>query len=322
MSVSNQQPDRTEIEIQLQQLAGKVAKLASPNTHAAKTAIPQLTLCYLEQPIEPVSWLYDPSIMVIAQGTKRVTIGDRSYCCDPQQLLVTSTNIPTITQICTASKETPFFALMLKLNIQEASKLMVENKVTIKQQTQDTCGLAVTSATTDLLLCFNRLLAILNTPEDIPALFPLIYKEIIYRLLKSELGGRLQQMATQESPSHQISHAIQWLKEHFADPVKVEQLAKIAKMSLSSFHHHFKAVTSMSPLQYQKWLRLHEARRILLTQRHNVTTTAFQVGYESTSQFNREYSRLFGESPCRDMKRFRLSHQEKKIDIAGALGNN
>ncbi|WP_338885446.1 AraC family transcriptional regulator [Xenorhabdus sp. TH1] len=322
MSVSNQQPDRTEIEIQLQKLAGKVAKLASPNTHAAKTAIPQLTLCYLEQPIEPVSWLYDPSIMVIAQGTKRVTIGDRSYCCDPQQLLVTSTNIPTITQICTASKEKPFFALMLKLNIQEVSRLMVENKVTIKQQTQDTCGLAVTSATTDLLVCFNRLLAILNTPEDIPALFPLIYKEIIYRLLKSELGGRLQQMATQESPSHQISHAIQWLKEHFADPVKVEQLAKIAKMSLSSFHHHFKAVTSMSPLQYQKWLRLHEARRILLTQHHNVTTTAFQVGYESTSQFNREYSRLFGESPRRDMKRFRLTHQENKIDIAGALGNN
>ncbi|OKP01134.1 AraC family transcriptional regulator [Xenorhabdus eapokensis] len=321
MNASHHQPDRTEIKIQRQRLANKVAKLTRPNTHDVKTAIPQLTLCHLEQPTAPVGWLYDPSIMVIAQGTKRVTIGDRSYCCDPQQLLVTSTNIPTITQICTASKEKPFFALMLKLDLQEASKLMVENKVTIKHQTQDTCGLAVTSATTDLLDCFNRLLDILNTPEDIPVLFPLIHKEIIYRLLKSELGRYLQQMASQESPSHQISHAIQWLKEHFADPVKVEQLAKIAKMSLSSFHHHFKAVTSMSPLQYQKWLRLHEARRILLTQHQNMTTTAFQVGYESTSQFNREYSRLFGEPPCRDMKQFRVT-QTKKIGITRESGND
>ncbi|PHM73471.1 AraC family transcriptional regulator [Xenorhabdus kozodoii] len=321
MSTSNPQPDRTEIETQLQQLAIRVARLTPPNIHAVKTVIPQLTLCHLEQPIEPISWLYEPSVMVIAQGVKRVTIGDRSYCCGPQQLLVTSTNIPTITQICTASKENPFFALTLKLDIQEASKLIIENKVMIKRQTQDTCALAVTSATTDLLNCFNRLLDILNTPEDIPILSPLIHKEIIYRLLKSELGERLLQMATQESPSHQISHAIKWLKEHFADPIKVEQLAQIAKMSASSFHHHFKAVTSMSPLQYQKWLRLHEARRILLTQHHNATTTAFQVGYESTSQFNREYSRLFGESPCRDIKRFRVT-QMKKIGIIGELGKD
>ncbi|PHM60099.1 AraC family transcriptional regulator [Xenorhabdus ishibashii] len=321
MNVSNQQPDTTEIEIQLQQLAGKVAKLTRPNTHNVKTAIPHLTLCHLEQPTAPIGWLYDPNIMVIAQGTKRVTIGDRSYYCDPLQLLVTSTNIPTITQIYTASEEKPFFSLMLKLDIQEVSKLMVENKVTIKRQTQDTCGLAITSATTNLLNCFNRLLDILNTPEDIPVLSPLIHKEIIYRLLKSELGGRLQQMATQESPSYQISQAIQWLKEHFTEPVKIEQLAKIAKMSLSSFHHHFKAVTSMSPLQYQKWLRLHEARHILLTQHQNMTTTAFQVGYESTSQFNREYSRLFGEPPCRDIKQFRVI-QTKKISITGELGND
>ncbi|MBI6548288.1 AraC family transcriptional regulator [Xenorhabdus lircayensis] len=310
MSALHHPSDTTETEIQLRQLAGKVAKLTRPNTHAVKTAIPQLTLCHLEQPTDPIGWLYEPSIMVIAQGAKRVTIGDRSYCCDSQQLLVTSTNIPTITQICTASKEKPFFALMLRLDIQEASKLMVEDKVMIKHQTQDTCALAVTSATADLLSCFNRLLDILNTPEDIPVLSPLIHKEIIYRLLKSELGGRLQQMASQESPSHQISQAIKWLKENFSDPVKVEQLAQIAKMSPSSFHHHFKAVTSMSPLQYQKWLRLHEARRILLTQHYNVSTTAFQVGYESTSQFNREYNRLFGEPPCRDIKRLRVSQKQ------------
>ncbi|CDG17693.1 AraC family transcriptional regulator [Xenorhabdus doucetiae] len=322
MDESHHQSDR-EIEIQLQQLAGKVATLARPNTHAVKTAIPQLTLCHLEQPTAPIGWLYEPSIMVIAQGAKRVTIGDRSYCCNPQQLIVTSINIPTITQICTASKEKPFFALMLKLDMQEASKLMVENKVIIKNQnqTQDTCALATTSATADLLNCFNRLLDTVNTPADIPVLSSLIHQEIIYRLLKSELGERLQQMASQETPSHQISHTIKWLKEHFAEPVKVEQLAQIAKMSPSSFYHHFKAVTSMSPLQYQKWLRLHEARRILLTQHHNMTTTAFQVGYESTSQFNREYSRLFGEPPCRDMKRFRIN-QTKKIEMTGGSGND
>ncbi|CDH22034.1 putative transcription regulator (AraC family) [Xenorhabdus bovienii str. kraussei Quebec] len=296
----------TEIEIQLQQLIGKVASLTRPNTHAAKTEIPEMTLCHLEQPTAPVGWLYEPSIMIIAQGKKRITIGGCSYCCDASQFMVTSTDIPTITQVCTASKEEPFFAMMLQFNIQEASELLIENHVAIRQDSPETCGLAVTPVTAELLVCFNRLLDLLNTPEDIPVLSPLIQKEIVYRLLKSELGGRLQQMASQESPSHQISKTINWLKDHFADPVKVEQLAQIARMSPSSFYHHFKAVTSMSPLQYQKWLRLNEARRILLTQHHNVSATAFQVGYESPSQFNREYSRLFGEPPCRDIKRLRV----------------
>ncbi|CDL82732.1 AraC family transcriptional regulator [Xenorhabdus szentirmaii] len=307
MNTLHSSSDAIEIEIQLQKLAGKIAKLASPDTHSVKTAIPQLTLCHLEQPTEPISWLYEPSMMVILQGAKRVTIGDRSYYCDPRQILVTSTNIPTITQVSTASKDMPFFALMLQLNIQEASNLIVEDKVMIKSHAPDKCALALTPTTAPLLDCFNRLLDLLDTPEDIPVLSPLIHKEIIYRLLTSESGAHLQHMASQESPGHQINRTINWLKEHFSESVKIEQLAEIAKMSLSSFHHHFKAVTSMSPLQYQKWLRLHEARRILLTQNNNMSTTAFQVGYESISQFNREYSRLFGAPPCRDIKKFRVA---------------
>ncbi|PHM38713.1 AraC/XylS family transcriptional regulator [Xenorhabdus mauleonii] len=298
--------DTTEIDAQRQKLAGKIARFTRPNSHAVKTAIPQLTLCRQEQSTAPISELHVPSIMIIAQGAKRVTIGDRSYYCDSRQLLVTSINIPTITQVCTASQEAPFVSLMLQLDIQEVSKLMVEDKVMIKPRLQDPCALVLTSTTYSLLNSINRLLDLLDTPEDIPVLSPLLQKEIMYRLLKSNLGEYLQQMASKESPSHRIHHTIHWLKKHFTEPVKVEQLAQIAKMSLSSFHQHFKAVTSMSPLQYQKWLRLHEARRILLTHHDTMSSVAFQVGYESTSQFNREYSRLFGEPPCRDMKRLRI----------------
>ncbi|MDX7989319.1 AraC family transcriptional regulator [Xenorhabdus sp. 12] len=302
--------DTIEIDAQQQKLAGKIARFTCPNAHAAKTAIPQLTFCHQVQSTTPISELHEPSIMIIAQGAKRVTIGDRSYYCDSRQLLVTSINIPTITQVCTASQDAPFLCLMLQLDIQEVSKLMVEDKVMIKPRIQDPCALVLTPVTHSLLSCINRLLDLLDTPEDIPVLSPLLQTEIIYRLLKSNLGGYLQQMASQESPSHQIHHTIHWLKKHFTEPVKVEQLAQIAKMSLSSFHQHFKAVTSMSPLQYQKWLRLHEARRVLLTQHDTMSSVAFQVGYESTSQFNREYSRLFGEPPCRDMKRLRIVSEQ------------
>ncbi len=165
--------------------------------------------------------------------------------------------------------------------------------------------MAVSEVTLPLLDAFIRLIDLLDTPEDIPMIAPLVQKEILYRLLVGDQGERLRQMGAAGTQSHQIAQTIDWLKENFNRPLQVEELANFARMSTSTFHRHFRAVTSMSPLQYQKSLRLHEARRLMLTEHLDAASAAFQVGYESHTQFSREYSRMFGAPPLRDIKSIR-----------------
>ena len=165
--------------------------------------------------------------------------------------------------------------------------------------------MAVSEVSLPLLNAFQRLIDLLDQPEDIPILAPLIQREILYRLLMGEQGPRLRQMGAAGSQSHQIARAIDWLKANFSQPLRVDDLAAHARMSTSAFHHHFRALTAMSPLQFQKWLRLHEARRLMLTEHLDAATAAFQVGYESPSQFSREYNRLFGAPPLRDITSLR-----------------
>ena len=166
-------------------------------------------------------------------------------------------------------------------------------------------GMATGAVTVPLLSACQRLLDLLAAPQDIPILAPLIQREILYRLLVGEQGARLRQIASAGSPSQQIAQAIAWLKRHYTLPLRIEDLAAHVHMSPSTFHHHFRALTAMSPLQYQKWLRLHEARRLMLTERLDATTAAFEVGYESPSQFSREYRRVFGAPPLRDITSLR-----------------
>lgn len=282
-------------------LARQIARWTEKE-HILESHVPGLLLVRYEAPTEPMSVLYEPCICLVAQGAKRVLLGDEEYVYDANHYLITSVGLPVVTNVITASKETPLLGLVLKLDLRVVSRLMVDSNLPVSRVHQSGRGLAVSEVSEPLLNCFERLLDLLDSPEDIPILAPLITKELLYRLLMGEQGSRLRQIATAGSHGHQIARAIDWLKENYTQQLKVEGLAKEACMSVSTFHHHFRTMTAMSPLQYQKWLRLHEARRLMLTEHQDVTTAALQVGYESPSQFSREYKRQFGAPPLRDIK--------------------
>ncbi len=269
------------------------------------TAIPGLTLFRADKPSEPISIMYDPRVCVIAQGAKRVLLGDDSYVYDAHHFLVTSVDLPTTVQIIKASRERPCLGLVLRLDQRELSQLMVDSNLPPPRPQQSNRAMATGEITLPLLTSFQRLIDLLFEPRDIPILAPIIQREISYRLLVSDQGVRLRQIAAAGSQGNQIARAIDWLKGNFASPLRIDDLAAQVNMSTSTFHHHFRQVTAMSPLQYQKWLRLNEARRLMLAESHDATTAAFQVGYESPSQFSREYSRLFGAPPLRDVTNLR-----------------
>jgi len=214
-------------------------------------------------------------------------------------------HLPTIVQITTASREKPYLGLRLKLDQREISLLMVDSNLPPPRAQQSSRGMATGEVTLPLLTAFQRLIDLLAEQKDIPILAPIIQREIIYRLLVGDQGERLRQIASTGSQSQQIARAIDWLKGHFTRPLRIDDLATQVNMSTSTFHHHFRTLTAMSPLQFQKSLRLSEARRLMLTERLDATTAAFQVGYESASQFSREYSRFFGAPPLRDITNLR-----------------
>ena len=233
-------------------------------------------------------------------------LGDDAYVYDAHHFLLTSVDLPTFVQVIKASPEKPYLGLVLNIDQREISQLMVDSNLPPPRPQQSSRGMATGEVTLPLLTAFQRLIDLLDEPKDIPILAPIIQREIFYRLLVGDQGARLRQMASAGSQSQQIARAIDWLKGNFTQPLRIDDLAAQVNMSTSTFHHHFRAVTAMSPLQYQKWLRLNEARRLLLAENQDATTAAFQVGYESPSQFSREYSRLFGAPPLRDITSLRL----------------
>jgi len=270
------------------------------------TEIPGLILARRSEPGQPVSIMYEPSICVIASGAKRVQLGDDAYVYDPHHFLLTSVDLPTFVQVINASPEKPYLGLVLKIDHREISQLMVDSNLPPPRPQQSSRGIATGEVTLPLLAAIQRLIDLLDEPKDIPILAPIIKREIFYRLLVGDQGARLRQIASAGSQSQQIARAIDWLKGNFTRPLRIDDLAAQVNMSTSTFHHHFRAVTAMSPLQYQKWLRLNEARRLMLAEDQDATTAAFQVGYESPSQFSREYGRLFGAPPLRDIASLRL----------------
>ena len=269
------------------------------------TAIPGLSLFRRDQPTDPISSMYEPSICVVAQGAKRVILGDDTFVYDAHHYLITSVHLPTVVQIINASKEKPYLGLRLKLDMREISQMMVDSNLPAPRLQQSSRGMATGEVTLPLLNAFQRLVDLLADERDIPILAPTIEREIVYRLLVGDQGARLRQIASAGSQSQQIGRVIEWLKGNFTQPLRVDDLAAKSGMSTSTFHHHFRSMTALSPLQYQKQLRLQEARRLMLTDRLDAATAAFQVGYESPSQFSREYSRLFGAPPLRDIASLR-----------------
>lgn len=281
-------------------LAERISQYAREENHI--TAIPNLFLFRIETPNEPVSYMLESSICLIAQGVKRVLLGEEVYVYDAHRFLITSVDLPVVAQVVEASMDKPYLGLRLELNQREIAQLMVDNNLPSPCAQQSNRGMAVSQVTFSLLDAFRRLIDLLDQPEDIPILAPLIQREILYRLLTGEQGPRLRQIGAMGSRSHQVAKAINWLKDNFTQHLRVDELAANTGMSTSTLHHHFRALTAMSPLQFQKKLRLNEARTLMLAEHLDASTAAFQVGYESPSQFSREYSRMFGSPPSRDIK--------------------
>ena len=248
--------------------------------------------------------VYKPAMALIAQGEKRVVLGDETYVYDQANYLVTSVDLPVLARVTRASTDTPYLAFMFDLDPRRIGALMSEMKLS-RPPSASGRGMAVGTLTVEILDPVLRLMRLLDNPQDIPILAPMIERELIYRLLTGEMAMRLRNIAVAESQTHQISRAIDWLKNNFNQPLRIEDLARSVHMSESSLHHHFKAVTAMSPLQYQKHLRLQEARRLMLTEMQDAASAGHRVGYESPSQFSREYSRLYGAPPLRDIAQLR-----------------
>jgi len=228
-------------------------------------------------------------------------------------------DLPVVLRAVEASREVPYLSLVLKLDLRAIAELVAQIEVPPPSRANPvTRGIVLGQTTTPLLQAFDRLVALLDEPASLPVLAPLLQKEIFYRVLMSDQGALLWQMASFGSHGHRVSRAIDWLKSNFAAPLRVEELAADVQMSPSRFHHHFRQLTAMSPLQFQKWLRLNEARRLMLTENLDASNAAFRTGYESPSQFSREYSREFGAPPRRDIERL-MQTQNGPVPRAGKL---
>ncbi|MDQ0325465.1 AraC-like DNA-binding protein [Rhodopseudomonas julia] len=274
--------------------------------HRCQTPVPGLTLVRSDGLTLPTASIYEPLLCVIAGGAKRAMLGDKLFEYGEGNYLVVSVDLPVVGQICKASREEPYLALAIRLDPKLLAAMLLEMG-NGEPETGLTPGLSVSLLTPELLDPIVRFTSLLDRPQDIRILAPLIEREIVYRLMRGPQGGTLRQIALSDSRLNQISRAIAWIKQRFDRPLKIEDAADIAGMSPSSFHRHFKAVTAMSPLQYQKQLRLQRARHMLLTQNADAGSVSFAVGYVSPSQFSREYARFFGAPPARDAARLRAS---------------
>lgn len=261
-----------------------------------RTKIPELILYRSSSPSTHDAAVYEPALVVMAQGSKEVTLGDKSYQYDADNYLLVSVDLAVSARVIEATPSHPSLAIRITLDPAIIGELLAEGTVTPPLGSTSR-GLAVTPIDSAMRDAVTRLVDLLDAPQDIAAIAPLVLREITYRVLAGPQGSRLRQSLSAGAPAQRIASAIRWLKEHIAVPLQVEALAKMAGMSSSALHLHFKNVTTMSPLQYQKQLRLQEARRLMLGEGLDAAEAAFRVGYESPSQFSREYRRLFGAPP-------------------------
>lgn len=296
------------------ELANKIAWFIG-SSEKLITQMPGVMLVRRTSPSAPCSGTYTPSVIVVAQGSKRVDLGRTTFVYDQSRFLLTSIDLPIVSQVVEASEAKPLLAMAIKLEMPMVRELLNQEEVRVRDAVSDSPAMVTGEITAELLGACCRLVDLLATPRDIPYLSGLIQREIIYRLLSGPEGVRLRAIATSGDQSHRTARAISWIRDNYAKPVRVDDLAEIAGMGVSTLHHHFRVLTHMSPLQYQKQLRLQAARARMLIDYLDASTVAFEVGYESVSQFNREYSRFFGQPPMRDIKTLR---EGKVVEMSAA----
>lgn len=290
----------------IRELATLIARHA-PRDGLRQTDVPGMWLIRSERTTAPLQVVHAPALCIIAQGAKLVSLGDSDYRYDPATCLVVSVDLPLTGCVTQASPDEPYLCLRVDLDRQLLAALALElpHRAPAKTDGTGARGLYLSATTPALCDVAARLVRLLDAPQDIPVLGPLLLKELHYRLLTGDHADTVRHIARGEGRMAQVARAIGWIKTHFDQPLSIERLAGEVGMSTSTLHEHFKAVTSLSPLQYQKQLRLQEARRLMLTGLKDAARAGHAVGYESSSQFSREYARLFGMSPGRDAMRLR-----------------
>ncbi len=293
--------DEHRVEDLRQELIERMLRLLPADGHAEP--IPGLRLIRRSLPPPPVHSVSGRAFCVIAQGSKTIMLGHEMHQYDPAHYLITTAELPTLAQITDATPEEPYLGVVLALDPALVSSVMVETGHAASDAQSSVKALDVSPLQADLFEAVVRLVRIAETPEDSRYLAPLVIREIVYRLLLGEQGGRLRHLTVLGGSAHRIARAIDRIRTEYDRPLRVEEVARDIGMSQSSFHQHFRTVTAMSPLQYQKHLRMQEARRLMLAEDMDAASAGFRVGYDDASYFNREYKKFFGEPPIRDVTR-------------------
>ncbi|WP_431091392.1 AraC family transcriptional regulator N-terminal domain-containing protein [Paenibacillus sp. 8b26] len=306
----------TKIESSTMEKQAELARLIerfSNQDGVLTTAIPSLHFVRSSNTTVPIHQVHEPALCIVAQGRKVVMLAEESYHYGTFDYLVVSVDLPISGQVIQASAEAPYLCLRLNFDPHQVLDLIKESAFPTSPMPDSRRGLYVSQTNSLLLDAVVRLVHLLENPQDVPVLAPLVIREILYRILQGNQGESLKQLVMTGCHSNRIAEVIKRIKQDYDKPLRIEELSKLANMSPSSLHRHFKEVTAMSPMQYQKQLRLQESRRLLLSESADAADVGFQVGYESPSQFSREYARLFGLPPISDIKRLRSDQDHPTI---------
>jgi AraC-like DNA-binding protein len=295
--------DAQLVQAQREELVERIGRAIRENGTA--DPLPGIRLYRVSSPTAPLPGMFEPAFCVIAQGSKELYLGEDSYRYDPYHYCVGTVELPIVSQIIDASKERPYLALRIELDPILVGSVMVETGHYSSENNADVRAISVDALDAGLMDAVVRLVRLLDAPMEAPFLAPLITREIVFRLLRGKQGDRLRHIAVLSGYTSPITRAIERFHKDFDQPLRIESIARELGLSVSWFHHHFKAITGMSPLQFQKRLRLQEARRLMLGDGLDATSAAYRVGYRNAAHFNREYKSLYGLPPMRDMERLR-----------------
>ncbi len=303
------------MDTELQELRRLASRAENRRT---ETGIPRVAMVQGRIPEHQLAAVYDPMVNLILTGSKTMAVGDRTFRYDPATYFVMSVDLPAVGSVHPSDDGAPYLAISLTLEPPIVANLLADLPKPAGGELYSP-GFSVAPVTPELLDAWLRMLRLMERPNEVAALAPAYEREILFRVLQGPLGWMLRDIATPDTALSRIGVTIRWIRENFTEPLRVEALAGMAALSVSAFHRHFKAVTALSPLQYQKRVRLLHARSLLMAGEGNTTAVAFDVGYESPNQFSREYARQFGLPPSRDMARLRRSHprDERAVSAAG-----